>query len=239
MSSGLAGRRCLCFFYLNFQNLSFFASQATWEPEEHLEGSRNLIDQFEKEKKEKRKISKELKKSKLVGAQTSDKTKEKKVRQKKEKEEVEEYEVEKILDKRLMKGKVEFLVKWIGWEEGTWEPVKNLEGSQNLIDIFEKAELEGTNKSDVESDFSVNEDDMGMCDICNAIFVNPEALRAHKASEHKKSKKRVSFREEVERLSFEEVESASEEEEEEWEVEKIVGRRVEDVEVGLADFQCT
>ena len=55
---------------------------------------------------------------------------------------------------------------------------------------------------------------------------------------HKKSKKRVSFREEVERLSFAEEESASEEEEEEWEVEKIVGRRVEDEEVGRSDFQC-
>ena len=31
---------------------------------------------------------------------------------------MEEYEVEKILDKRLMKGKV-FLVKWIWKEEGT------------------------------------------------------------------------------------------------------------------------
>merc|ERR1712032_61029 len=145
----------------------------------------------------------------------------------------EEYEVEKILDKRLMKGKLEYLVKWIGWDEGTWEPAQNLDGSQNLIDIFEKAELEGATKADSpDSDFSVNEDDMGMCDICNAIFVKPEALRKHKAEEHKKNKKRVSFKEEVVRLSFEEEEYESDDEEEkEWEVEKIVGRRVEEEEV--------
>ena len=86
--------------------------------------------------------------------------------------------MEKILVKRLMKGKV-FLVKWIGWEKGTWEPARDLDGSENLIDIFDKAELEGTNKSDVVADFSVNNDDMGMWDICNVIFVKTEALRTH------------------------------------------------------------
>ena len=87
--------------------------------------------------------------------------------------------MEKILDKRLMKGKV-FLVKWVRWEEGTWEPARDLDGSENLIDIFDKAELEGTNKSDVVADFSVNNDDMGMWNISNAIFVKTEALRTHK-----------------------------------------------------------
>ena len=87
--------------------------------------------------------------------------------------------MEKILVKRLVKGKV-FLVKWIEWEEGTWEPARDLDGSENLIDIFDKAELEGTNKSDVVADFSVNNDDMGMWNISNAIFVKTEALRTHK-----------------------------------------------------------
>ena len=69
--------------------------------------------------------------------------------------------MEKILVKRLMKGKV-FLVKWIGWEKGTWEPARDLGGSENLINIFDKAELEGTNKSDVVADFSVTNNDTGM-----------------------------------------------------------------------------
>ena len=87
--------------------------------------------------------------------------------------------MEKILDKRLMKEKV-FLVKWIGWEKGTWEPARDLGGSENLIDIIDKVELEGTNKSDVVADFSVNNDDMGMWSISNAIFVKTEALITHK-----------------------------------------------------------
>ena len=87
--------------------------------------------------------------------------------------------MEKILVKRLMKGKV-FLVKWVWKEEGTWEPARDLDGSENLIDIFDKAELEGTNKSDVVADFSVNNDDMGTWNNSNAVFVKTEALRTHK-----------------------------------------------------------
>jgi len=52
----------------------------------------------------------------------------------------EEYEVETILEKRLRKGKVEYLVKWKGWEnpeDNTWEPVANLE-CQDLLEAFEK-----------------------------------------------------------------------------------------------------
>ena len=47
-------------FIFNFLNVIFFASQGTWQPEEHPKGSLNLIDQVEKEK-EKRRKRKELK----------------------------------------------------------------------------------------------------------------------------------------------------------------------------------
>ena len=40
--------------------------QGTWEPEENLEGSINLIEQFEKEKREKREKNKERKKKENV-----------------------------------------------------------------------------------------------------------------------------------------------------------------------------
>eukprot|EP00088_Acartia_fossae_P025915 TRINITY_DN26694_c0_g1_i1.p1 TRINITY_DN26694_c0_g1~~TRINITY_DN26694_c0_g1_i1.p1 ORF type:complete len:152 (+),score=46.44 TRINITY_DN26694_c0_g1_i1:50-505(+) len=52
----------------------------------------------------------------------------------------EEYEVEKIIDKRIRKGAVEYYVKWKGWDDpsdNTWEPVGNLD-CQELIQEYEK-----------------------------------------------------------------------------------------------------
>merc|ERR1712122_449377 len=58
---------------------------------------------------------------------------------KKKKAEV-EYEVGTVVSKRdTEEGKVEYLVKWKGYDasDNTWEPVENLESSQELIDEFE------------------------------------------------------------------------------------------------------
>merc|ERR1712152_105577 len=59
---------------------------------------------------------------------------------KKKKKAEAEYEVENVVSKRETdEGKVEYLVKWKGWNasDNTWEPVENLESSQELIDEFE------------------------------------------------------------------------------------------------------
>ena len=55
-------------------------------------------------------------------------------------DEDEEYEVEEILNKRIKKGQVEYLVKWKGWdlpEHNTWEHKDNLDNSTEVITEYE------------------------------------------------------------------------------------------------------
>ena len=52
----------------------------------------------------------------------------------------ETYEVESIDAKRRKGGETEYHVRWKGHsaDEDTWEPMQNLEGSERLVNIFEK-----------------------------------------------------------------------------------------------------
>lgn len=60
------------------------------------------------------------------------------------------YTVEKIIDKRLMNGKVQYLVKWEDYSESdnTWEPLTNLESVDHLIDDYEKRHKKRVRKPD-------------------------------------------------------------------------------------------
>jgi len=52
----------------------------------------------------------------------------------------EEFKVEKILNKRTIRGKEKFLVRWKGYmtEEDTWENRENLENAKELVEEFER-----------------------------------------------------------------------------------------------------
>lgn len=69
-------------------------------------------------------------------------------------EEDEEYEVEKVKDKRFKRGKVEYLIKWWGFDdpkEDTWEPLGNLKGAADeAINKFEKENMTKKNAEKVK-----------------------------------------------------------------------------------------
>ena len=52
----------------------------------------------------------------------------------------EEFEVSEILDSRINRGKLEYLVHWQGYEvhERTWEPAANLENAPEMIAEFHR-----------------------------------------------------------------------------------------------------
>jgi len=74
----------------------------------------------------------------------------------------EEFEVEKILNKRTVRGKEKFLVRWKGYtaEEDTWENRKNLENAKELVEEFEREygeeveELRWQEQEEEEKEFS-------------------------------------------------------------------------------------
>jgi len=67
----------------------------------------------------------------------------------------EEYEVESIINKRIRKGKVEYLVKWKGWEnpdDNTWEPVGNLDCPEIISEYEKKNESKSEEDKDKENE---------------------------------------------------------------------------------------
>lgn len=56
------------------------------------------------------------------------------------------FAAERIMKKRVRKGKAQYLVKWKGWSmrHSTWEPEENIL-DQRLIDAFERCERNSNN----------------------------------------------------------------------------------------------
>ena len=52
----------------------------------------------------------------------------------------EEYEVEEAVDTRLHRGKIQYLIKWVGYDEKTWEPASalSLNAKGALMEFYKK-----------------------------------------------------------------------------------------------------
>lgn len=75
-------------------------------------------------------------------------SKKNKKKQKEDESPGEVFIVEKIVQKRVVDGRVEYFLKWMRYpeSENTWEPEDNLDCSE-LIEAFEKARSEQDQKS--------------------------------------------------------------------------------------------
>jgi len=58
------------------------------------------------------------------------------------------YEVERILGKRTRKGKTEYLIKWVGYEESenTWEPTYHLNCPDKVREFKDRDSLRAKNR---------------------------------------------------------------------------------------------
>ena len=50
----------------------------------------------------------------------------------------ESYEVETILDSRVRRKKLQYLVRWTGYDDTTWEPIENLDNCKDLLLEFHR-----------------------------------------------------------------------------------------------------
>jgi len=68
---------------------------------------------------------------------------------------VEEWEVEKILNKKKMRGVEKYLIRWKGFtaEGDTWERRENLKNAEELIEEFERGGMEVRRQEGEEEDY--------------------------------------------------------------------------------------
>ena len=62
-----------------------------------------------------------------------------------------EYDVEKILNSRIYRRKLQYEVKWEGWDEShvTWEPAENVANARELVEEFHTENPDAPTEEDI------------------------------------------------------------------------------------------
>ena len=88
------------------------------------------------------------------------------------------FNIEKILDRRKINGRFEYLIKWEGYtvNESTWESIKNLKNAKPLLEEYDKAhsiniESENQKKKVNEEITTMNKDNEEKSKVKNDIEV--------------------------------------------------------------------
>ena len=59
--------------------------------------------------------------------------------------------MEKILNSRIYRRKLQYEVKWEGWDEGhiSWEPAENVENARELVEEFHAENPDAPTEADI------------------------------------------------------------------------------------------
>jgi chromobox protein 1 len=121
----------------------YSCNENTWEPAENIE-PKSLITEYDKGKKSESKAPARKNLQETLTQANPEET-----LRSDSSDDIEEYTVETIVDKKSKGRKIEYLVKWLGWDDkdNTWEPEKNLPCKDLIKEFEERIKKDGRKES--------------------------------------------------------------------------------------------